>query len=323
MPSDPPAPRIRIGISACLLGQEVRYDGGHKRDSYILGTLGRYFGFVPLCPEVAIGLGVPRETIRLVRDASGELRAVGTRNPRLDVTERLADHGRQASAQLAGISGYLLKKDSPSCGMERVKVYEAHKPGPARHAGRGIYAGEIMARLPLMPVEEEGRLGDPLLRECFLERVFVYHRWQGVQAQGFTAQKLVDFHTAHELLVMAHSHAGLRRLGRLVAEAGARPPDLLAADYARELMAILKRPARRGGHVRVLHHLMRRLQRALEPQDRQELQHLIERYRLGRLPLIVPLTLLQHYLNRHPDPSIAHQHYLNPHPDELMLRNWV
>ena len=233
--------RIRVGISSCLLGAAVRYDGGHKRDACITGTLSRHFEFVPLCPEVAIGLGTPRPPIRLVRTDEG----IGVRSeaePSRDLTGSLRDFARETAARLGdGISGYIFKRASPSCGMERVKVYDAKGMPAGRSAG--AYAGPLMAAMPLLPCEEEGRLGDPDLRENFIERVCVFDRWRKLQRSGLTPAGLVEFHTAHELLLLAHDQAAYRRMGRLVARAGEPGFEGLAAEYARELMTALERRA--------------------------------------------------------------------------------
>jgi len=311
-------PRIRIGVSSCLLGQEVRYDGGHKHSGYITQTLARHFEFVPFCPEVAIGLGIPRPPIRLVQTPSG-VRARGVDQPDRDVTDALIAYGARIAGEIGGFSGYLFKKGSPSCGMERVKIYT--EQGMPATSGAGLYADAIMAAHPLLPVEEEGRLMDPVLRENFIERVFVHHRWQVLQVSGLTAQKLVDFHTEHKFSVLAHHEQTYRAMGRLVAEAGRRDLDELAAEYFHALMTALKHRATRRRHTNVLMHVMGYLKKHLDSGDKAELLELIDRYRNGLVPLIVPITLLKHYLRRFPDPYINRQVYLNPHPDELMLRN--
>ncbi len=312
------ARKIRVGISSCLLGLEVRFDKGHKRDSYINGTLSDYFEFVPVCPEMAIGLGTPREPIRLVGDPNRP-RAVGVKTAGLDVTEALEAYGRRMSQELRGISGYILKRASPSCGMERVKLYNTNGM-PGGHTS-GVYARVFMKARPLLPVEEEGRLGDPVLRENFIQRVFVYHRWQALVAQGMTPAKLVDFHTRHKLMIMAHSQAAFHRLGRMVARAGSEPIQDLAHAYVTELMDTLKRRASRKRHANVLEHLMGYLKRALDGEDKVEMLETIEAYRLGQVPLVVPITLLKHHFRRHPDTYVQDQYYLEPHPKELMLRN--
>jgi uncharacterized protein YbbK (DUF523 family) len=239
-PPSLPRTDIRIGISSCLLGNEVRFDGGHKRDHFITGTLGQFFHFVPVCPELAIGLGVPREPIRLVGDPQRP-RAVGVQHPDLDVTDALSGYGARMAAELSGISGYIFKSKSPSCGMERVKVYQ--DGGGAGKSGVGLYARELMARQPLLPVEEESKLCDPVLRESFIERVLAYRRWQELEASGLTAARLVDFHAAHKLTLMSHGPERLRALGRLVAQAGGADLETLAHDYIRGFMEALKHRA--------------------------------------------------------------------------------
>ena len=311
---------IRVGISSCLLGQEVRFDGGHKRDSYIMGTLAQFFEFVPVCPEAAVGLGIPRQPIRLVRTDEG-VRAVGTKDPSLDPTDALADYGLATAARMTDVSGYILKNNSPSCGMERVRIY--NDKGMPERRGVGIFAAALMDSLPLLPVEEEGRLGDPVLRENFIERVFVYKRWQAMEKQGFTPQGLVAFHSDHKFLILAHNQPVYRELGRLVADAGKGDPGDLAMRYISTLMAALRKPATPRQHVNVLQHLMGYLKDKIDAEDRAELVETIEQYRQGLLPLIVPIVLLKHHFRRHPEPYVARQHYLDPHPAELMLRNRI
>ena len=315
--SDPFA-RIRVGISSCLLGEEVRFDGGHKRDSYVVGTLSEYFDFTPVCPEQAIGLGTPREPIRLVKKHDG-VHVVGVKTVTRDVTEALRAYGEKMSRQMTDISGYILKRASPSCGMERVKVYS--EEGMPVESGSGKYAEAFMAQQPLLPVEEEGRLGDPVLRENFIVRVFVYHRWQSLTGNGLTAQGLVDFHTDHKYLIMAHDQAAYREMGRMVADTGKRDLDELAEEYVTVLMTALKKRATRRQHVNVLQHLFGYVSKHVDASDRAEMTDLIEQYREGLVPLIVPITLLKHHFRRHPDPYIERQYYLTPHPKELMLRN--
>jgi uncharacterized protein YbgA (DUF1722 family) len=217
------------------------------------------------------------------------------------------------------ISGYILKRASPSCGMERVKVYSPE--GTPIGQSAGFYVRAFMEEQPLLPIEEEGRLGDPVQRENFIERVFVYHRWQGLIQSGLTPAKLVDFHTVHKYLVMVHSQAAYRRLDKLVARSGIEPIDELGAAYITALMTALKQRTTRKQHVDVLHHLIGFLRQPLDSLDRQELVETIEQYRQGLVPLIVPITLLKHHFRRHPDPYIERQYYLTPHPKELMLRN--
>lgn len=232
-------PRVRVGVSACLLGQEVRFNGGHKRDGFVTGVLAAFFDFVPLCPEVGIGMGIPRPPIRLVGDPERP-RARGTDDATLDVTEKLEAYTRRRIPALGDISGYILKKDSPSCGMERVKVY-IPKCGAPERKGVGIFARALMERMQLLPVEEEGRLNDPVLRENFLTRVYVYHRWQRLVEGGITPKKLIEFHTDHKYLVMAHSRAGHMRLGQMLSNLSGVNPNAVALMYSSELMSTLKR----------------------------------------------------------------------------------
>lgn len=312
--------KIKVGVSSCLLGAEVRFDGGHKRDAYINSTLSEYFDFVPVCPEVAIGMSIPRPPIRLVQSGD-EIRVVGVRNPEDDYTDKLRAYGIRMAKRLTDLSGYIFKRGSPSCGMERVKVYSGQ--GMPVKSSAGAYAAEFMRTQPLLPCEEEGRLGDPMLRENFIERVFVFKRWQNLMRTGVTPGGLVDFHTQHKFLVLAHNQAAYRRMGRLVAQAGSRDMDIeaLAEQYVIELMDALKRRASRKQHVNVLQHLMGYVSDFLDADDRAEMVDIIEQYRQGLVPLIVPITLLKHHLRRHPNDYVARQVYLTPHPKELMLRN--
>ncbi|KPK56733.1 MAG: hypothetical protein AMS22_00175 [Thiotrichales bacterium SG8_50] len=312
--------KVRVGISSCLLGAEVRFDGGHKRDAFITGALSRYFDYVPVCPEVAIGLGTPREPIRLVADA-GQPRAVGVKDPSLDVTQALSEYGRETATRLQGIAGYIVKRGSPSCGMERVKIYSA-KGMPAKQ-GIGVFTRALVAEAPLLPIEEEGRLNDPALRENFILRVFVYDRWQKLVAAGVSAKGLVEFHSRHKYLLLAHDTGAYRQLGRLVAGAGSAPLGELGRAYISGLMNALREPARRRRHVNVLQHLAGYLKRSLDSTDRSELAEVIEAYRRGEYPLVVPLTLLKHHFRRSPDSYIAQQYYLDPHPQALLLRNHI
>lgn len=313
----PETPVIRIGISACLLGEKVRYDANHKLDTYIRDTLGQYFDFVPVCPEVAIGLGVPRPTLRLVGDPTRP-RAVGVLDPSRDMTAALEHYGQRMTRELPPLSGYILKSKSPSCGMERVKVYQERG---VPKMGRGLYARTLMAGRPLMPVEEEGRLGDPVLRENFIERVLCYHRWQQLETQGITPARLVDFHARHKLILMSHGTEYYRALGRLVADAGSTEINALAQQYIHGFMTALAHPATRKRHSNVLQHLMGYLKKRLDSADKAELLEIIEAYRQGEVPLIVPVTLLNHHFRRHPNEYVAQQIYLAPHPRGLMLRN--
>ncbi len=312
--------KIRLGVSGCLLGQKVRFDGNHKLDSFLSGTLGQYFEWVPVCPEVAIGMGVPRPPIRLVGSMTTP-RAVGVKDDSLDVTEKLAAYGKQQARKLDDLSGYVFKSRSPSCGLERVKVYQ-HAGAPAKR-GRGIYADAFLSGQPWLPAEEEGRLSDPRLRENFIERVFVYRRWQDYMTRGLTASRLVEFHTRHKLALMAHDVEAYRALGRLVAQAGRRNLKESGHEYLRSLMQAFQRLATPARHANVLMHLMGHLKKHLDAGDKAELLGMIHAYRQGKAPFAASLTLLKHHFRRHPDPYIVGQTYLHPDPRELLLRGSI
>jgi uncharacterized protein YbgA (DUF1722 family)/uncharacterized protein YbbK (DUF523 family) len=313
-------PRLRIGISSCLLGEEVRFDGGHKRDAFLTTALGPYVEWVPVCPELEAGFGVPREAMRLVRSA-GAIRLLTVKTA-IDLTDRLESYARRRLDELADddLCGYVLKKDSPSCGLERVKVYGA--PIPDR-TGRGLFAAALAARFPSLPIEEEGRLSDARLRENFIERIFAYRRVRNLFAGRWTHGRLVAFHTAHKLTLMAHSPSAYRSLGRLVATGASAPRREVAQQYAAAFMAALATVATPGRHANVLQHMLGYFKKTLDADSRAELGALIDRYANGQLPLIVPLTLFNHHIRRHQVDYLLGQVYLNPHPAELMLRNHV
>lgn len=311
--------RLLIGISSCLLGERVRFDSGHKNHSYITETLSDYFEFRPFCPEVAIGLGIPREPIRLVvKEPGGAVHCVGTKNPDKDVTEPLKSIAREQFEWIAGLDGYIFKKDSPSCGMERVKVYS--KAMPERN-GVGIYTAEILQAFPHLPLEEEGRLGDAGLRENFIKRVFIYRRWCQLLDSQPTKNDLVSFHARHKLIYMSHNQNKARALGQMVAAIGDMPIESFCQQYIEAVTELVRKPANRKNHANVLKHIQGYLKRDLESDDRQELEENIEQYRRGYLPLIVPVTLLRHFFRKHPDPYIEQSWYMQPHPRELMLHN--
>lgn len=312
--------KINVGISSCLLGLNVRYDGSHKHNSYITGTLGEYFEFLPFCPEVEIGLGTPRPTVHLVNKA-GLIRSVGVKNPELDITDRLREHAERLNSKIAQLSGYIVKKDSPSCGMERVKVYADNANRQPSRDGVGIFTQTLMQNNPLLPVEEEGRLGDPGLRENFIQRIYVYHRWQQMVSEGLSVQKLTTFHARHKLIIM--SHGDYQELGQLAANTDKHNLQENAQNYIAKLMPLLRKVASRNQHVNVLQHIQGYLKKELDSDDKAELCNLIERYRNAEVPLIVPITLLKHHFRKAPDPYIENSYYLSPYPEELCLSNQV
>ena len=274
--------KIPIGISSCLLGQNVRFDGGHKRDSYITGTLSQYFEFHPFCPEIGIGLGTPRPTLHLEK-IDNAVRCTGVKDNTVDVTECLRDYAEHQKNLHADLCGYILKKDSPSCGMEKVKIYANDIPN---RKGVGIYAEEMMRNNPLLPVEEEGRLGDAALRENFIQRVYVLYRWKLMLAVGLDAQSLTKFHARHKLIIM--SHEDYRDMGQLLAGVTKANAQEIADQYILLLMKKLKKVASRKNHVNVLQHIQGYLKKELNADDKAELCELIEAYRRGEVPLIVP-----------------------------------
>jgi uncharacterized protein YbgA (DUF1722 family)/uncharacterized protein YbbK (DUF523 family) len=312
---------IRIGVSSCLLGQKVRFDGGHKRDAFLVDTFGTFVEWVPVCPEVELGLGTPREALRLVRRGD-EIRMVNTRSGR-DISAEMRRWARARVDALAGenLSGYVLKKDSPSCGMERVKIYA--EAGMAEKNGRGFFAEALTARLPRLPVEEEGRLSDPRLRDNFVERVFAYVRLRALFAARWTVGDLVRFHTAHKMALLAHSTEMYDELGRLVARAKSLHRGDVETRYRELFMDALAKMATARRHTNVLQHIAGHFKQFLESDEKQELLTSVEDYRLGLVPLIVPLTLIKHHVRRHKVEYLAGQVYLDPHPKELMLRNHV
>ncbi|ASP47525.1 YbgA family protein [Cognaticolwellia beringensis] len=309
--------KISIGISSCLLGHKVRFDSGHKNNSYINNTLSEYFDFIPFCPEVEIGLGIPRETIRLVL-LDDKVHCVGSKNPDLDVTDRLKDCAEEQKTWQQNLSGYILKKDSPSCGMERVRLYKGDMPD---RIGVGIYAQKLMENYPNLPVEEEGRLGDAILRENFIQRVFIYARWQKLAVEGLSLQTLNRFHAQHKYIFMSHNQAMAKELGHWLAQAHAEEPSEVLPQYLTKMMTLLKLRASRKGHVNTLHHLQGYLKNFISADDKTELVDIIDQYRNGLLPLIVPITLLRHHFRRFPNDYITDSYYMKPHPKELMLLN--
>jgi uncharacterized protein YbgA (DUF1722 family)/uncharacterized protein YbbK (DUF523 family) len=312
---------IRIGISSCLLGEAVRFDGGHKRDPFLTDTFGRFVEWVPVCPEVECGFGTPREAMRLVR-VKNDVRLLTVKTAR-DVTSDLDTYAKRRVVELGAenLSGYVLKKDSPSCGLERVKIYDPH--GVPARSGRGLFAARLLERYPDLPVEEEGRLSDPRLRENFVERVFAYWRLRGLFGEKWTRGALVRFHTAHKLIVLAHSPAAYQQLGRMVAHARGLSRRDVERRYTATFMSALAVVATRRRHANVLQHMVGYFKDRLDRESRRELLGAIDDYRRELVPLVVPITLLRHHVRSCDVPYLAGQLYLEPHPKELMLRNHV
>jgi uncharacterized protein YbgA (DUF1722 family)/uncharacterized protein YbbK (DUF523 family) len=312
--------KIILGISSCLMGNTVRHDGGHKRNVYILSTLAEYFDFRTYCPEMAIGLGVPRPTIRLTRSETG-VRLTDSNNTGMDLTDAMNKWSGQATEGMRDLSGFILKNNSPSCGMERVRVYDGN--GAPTRDGVGLFASALMEAMPWLPVEEEGRLNDPMLRENFIERVFVYYRWQRLIEDGLGVASLMEFHKRHKFILLAHNEEEYRKLGPLIAGVNNDNIQQVADEYLLRLMKSLAARSSRKRHTNVLMHVMGFLKNRIDSDDKQEMIEVMDSYRLGQVPLIVPVTLMKHHLRRFPDDYISSQFYMNPYPEELMLRNSI
>ena len=313
--------KIRIGISACLLGENVRYDGGHKWDRYLTDTLGQYVDYVPVCPEVECGLGIPREAMRLKGDPAAP-RLVTVRSG-VDLTDRMLAWARDRvnALEAENLCGFIFKKDSPSSGMERVKVYD--DGGMPQKKGVGMFARAFMDHFPLIPVEEEGRLHDPKLRENFIEQIFALKRWRETLAAGKTLGNLVAFHTKNKLLLLSHSPTHYRTLGKMAAEGKGTPADALFAAYEAGLLEALRLKTTPKKHVNVLQHMMGYFKKDLTPDEKQEILEVLDQYRNDYVPLIVPVTLLNHYVRKYDQAYLKEQNYLRPHPAALKLRNHV
>lgn len=311
---------VRIGVSTCLLGEKVRFDGGHKRDTFLVDVFGRYVEWAPVCPEVEMGLGTPREPIRLIQQGD-DIRFLMFKSG-IDHTERMQNYAARRVEELGkeDLCGYVFKKNSPSCGMERVRVYQPS--GIANRTGRGLFADALMKSFPHLPVEEEGRLRDARLRENFISRVFAYQRWQRATENGITRAALTRFHERHKFLLMAHNQTGTRRLGRLLGTPQHFSDDGALADaYLQEFSNVMRRAPTLRNHTNVLQHMAGYFSKELTPDDRQELTDMIHQYRQGYLPLIVPITLIRHYVRKLDVTYLRNQVYLDPHPHELMLLN--
>jgi len=313
--------KFRIGISSCLLGNEVRWNAGHKLDKYLTRTLGKFVEFVPVCPEVEVGLGIPRESMRLVGDPQ---------NPRLITFKSKTDHTEDMLAwakkrvrelEKEDLCGFIFKSDSPSSGMIRVKVY--NDKGMPHKVGIGIFARAFMEHFPLIPVEEDGRLNDPLIRENFMLQIFTMKRWRDNLTRKRSMGRLVEFHTRNKLLILSHSQKHYRLMGKLVADGKKMPIKALYDEYQQILMQALKLKTTIKKHTNVMQHLMGYFKKQLTPDEKQELLEVFQQYRKELVPLLVPITLINHYVRKYDQPYLKRQTYLNPHPMELKLRTHV
>jgi len=313
--------KIKLGISTCLLGENVRYDGGHKLDEFLTETLGQYVEYVPVCPEVECGLPVPRESMHL--EGNPESPRLVTTRSRRDMTEQMVQWAQKRVVELEkeDLCGFIFKANSPSSGMQRVRVF--NEKGMPVKKGAGIFARIFMNHLPLLPVEDEGRLHDPDLRENFIERIFTLKRWREVLGKEVSRGKVVDFHTKHKLLILSHSPKHYQAMGKLVAQAGDLPLKEFYHQYQTLLIVSLGLKTTPRKNVNVLHHMMGYFKERLSPDEKQELLEVVDHYLRGHIPLVVPITLISHYVRKYDQPYLKQQVYLNPHPLELQLRNHV
>ena len=316
-----PEEKIRLGVSSCLLGEKVRFDGGHKLDHFLTDTLGRFVEYVPVCPEVEMGLPTPRETLRLVGEPEAP-RLVFSKSGE-DITARMTGWAekRVAALEKEGLCGFIFKSKSPSSGMERVKLYDRN--GVPNKQGVGLFARAFMEHFPLLPVEEDGRLHDPALRENFIEIIFILKRWRETLADGMTRGNLVNFHTRHKLLLLSHSTDLYRQMGKLVAGAKQLQEQALFDQYLLLLMKAVRLKTTVAKHVNVLQHVLGYFKQQLSADEKQEMLGILDSYRVRQIPLIVPITLLNHFVRKYDQAYLKQQVYLNPHPMELQLRNHV
>ncbi|MCT4716113.1 2-thiouracil desulfurase family protein [Enterobacteriaceae bacterium H18W14] len=311
---------IPVGISACLLGENVRFDGGHKRLAFAVDELAPWVRFEPVCPEMAIGLPTPRPALRLIKVDDGEIALRFSNHTEGDLTQEMQQFSARRIPGLAHLCGYIVCAKSPSCGMERVRVYEP-VGNNNRKNGTGIFTAELKRQMPWLPVEEDGRLQDPPIRENFVERIYTLFELNNLYKKGLTRGGLIGFHSRYKLLLLAHSQPQYRELGRFVADIeNWESLDDFFTEYRLRLMLLLEHQATRRNHTNVLMHVQGYFRRQLSSRQRQELSELIDRYRLGTQPLLAPVTLLKHYMAEYPDQYLAQQRYFEPYPEALRLR---
>jgi len=312
--------KIPVGISACLLGEKVRFDGGHRRLPFAVEELSPWVTFEPVCPEMAMGLPVPRPALRLVKGESGEMELRFSDKREGELSSAMREFTHKRIARFEHLCGYIVCAKSPSCGMERVRVYDA-KSNNNRKSGRGMYTEILMQTYPWLPIEEDGRLHDPVLRENFVERIYALHELHALRERGLTRGELVAFHSRYKLLLLAHSQPLYRELGRFVAAMSEWSSlEDYFTEYRLRLMALMAHPATRRNHTNVLMHVQGYFRNQLNSRQRQELANLIDRYRQGTQPLLAPVTLLKHYMAEFPDAYLAGQRYFDPWPEALRLR---
>jgi uncharacterized protein YbgA (DUF1722 family)/uncharacterized protein YbbK (DUF523 family) len=310
-----------IGIGACLVGQAVRYNGDSKRSNPHIDRLQDCLSPRAFCPEMAIGLGVPRETVRLVGEP-GDLRLTDSATQSANHTAAMVDYAARVVEKNPDMAGYILVKGSPSCGYQRVKRYNEDGNAVASDAS-GVFATALMQLDPLLPVEEDGRLHDDRLRENFISRVYAYHDWKQLLKTGISRHSLTGFWARYKYQAMASDVSGYRQIGRMLAESRGVPLEQLAEKFITLLMRSLAKLPTRKSHSNVLQHLRGYLKRDLDGGDKRELDTLIGQYRSGVVPLVVPVTLLQHHFKKFSNAYIDQQVYMRPYPEQLMLRNHI
>ncbi len=310
---------IPVGISACVVGEEVRFNGGHSQSKICREQLASHFSYKPFCPEVAAGFGIPRPTMRLIGDPENPTLTY-TKDSELDLTEQLTNAIDPILKRCKGLDGFILKKDSPSCGMERVKIYQ-RSGYPHAQRGSGLFAKALIERYPNLPIEEDGRLNDPRLRENFVMRVFAHHNFRTEVLEQPSLHNLLQFHSSYKYLLMAHNQTAYKTLGKMLAVAKIEPLESLLPAYHQQFMEAIKKPASRGSHCNVMQHIMGYLKRSVESRVRRDILKIFEQYRLGEVNLITPMTLLAHYINQNGSEYIRTQRYLEPYPAHLGLRN--
>ena len=313
---------MKLGISTCLLGEKVRYDGQHKLDRFLRDELGSFIEWVPLCPETECGLGIPREAMRLIGKDTENARLF-TNKTFVDKTDQMLDYTYQKLKDLEkeNLRGFIFKSKSPTSGMRGVKIYT--ETGMPSHRGSGIFAREFMKRFPEIPVEDEGRLHDAGIRENFIETIYVYDRWLSFLEKDQSILGFIDFHASHKYLLMAHSPALQKDAGKIVAAVRKDSRNESYKSYQTILLNILKLKSTIKKHTNVLQHIMGYFKKQLSADEKSELLEVIEKYHNNLIPLIVPIVLLQHYVRKYQEPYLLKQWYLHPHPDELKLRNHV
>jgi len=312
--------KIPLGISTCLLGEQVRFDGGHKRLAFAVNELAPFVRFEPICPEMAIGLPTPRPALRLVKKDDEKIHLCFSKEGGEELTQQMNDWSAERVKSLHHLCGYILCAKSPSCGMERVRVYEPDTNNN-RKAGMGLFAEKLKAELPWLPVEEDGRLHDPALRENFVGRICALHEFNQMWQRGLTRAQLIAFHSRYKLLMLAHSQEKYRELGPFVASMSKWDSlEAFAFEYRNRMMELLSQPASRRNHTNVLMHAQGYFRRQLSSPQRQELAELIDRYRCGVQPLLAPITMLKHYMSQYPHPWLTQQRYFDPYPEALRLR---